>query len=218
VQSDTAATTAEARQLRRQQRTEIGRTQILDAAEDLFASHGYTATRLEAIAVRSGFSVGGLYIFFDSKESVYAQVLARRGAVMQERMAACRDLPVDGMQKLLRMVAAVVDTLREFPAYGRVVLQAVTSQAPPADGGQFADGLARYAEAIDQGQREALIRTGEASRLAVLVAGLVMAHSRIDPVIAQDSDGIGRDELLDIVRCALAAPTAAVPDSARPAG
>lgn len=196
------------RELRRQQRFEIGRVQILDAAEDLFAQQGYARTSLEAIATESGFSVGGIYTFFANKGALYAAVMERRGLLMQTRMESWLQRDVRGVEKLIGMVSEVIDTIQEFPAYGRLVLHAVTSSFmpltdPPGDNKLFASGVAKYATAIEQGQREGDIRDGEPSRLAMLVAGLVMIQAQIDPVIAGDARGIGEAAFLEIVRNAL---------------
>jgi AcrR family transcriptional regulator len=199
---------ADARELRRMQRLEIGRVQVLDAAEVLFAEFGYTATSLEAIATKSGFSVGGVYVFFESKDALYAAVSQRRGVLILERMQACLHTKLPGLAKLLNMVDAAVTTLQEHPAYGRLVLQGAsvtltTALDNRADGGQFADGVERYAAAIKQGQREGEIRKGDPRKLGIVVAGLVVVHAQIDTVIAGDPGGMTKDELLEIVRNAL---------------
>jgi AcrR family transcriptional regulator len=197
------------RELRRQQRVEVGRTQILDAAEELFAQHGFDRTSLEAIASASGFSVGGVYLFFDNKHALYLEVMQRRGRVMQDRMGAWLPRDLSGIDKLLGMVSSVFETMQEFPAYGQLVLQVVTAsflslQSLADDAGEFTAGVTCYATAIRQGQREGDIRSGEPSRLAVLVVGLVIVQAQVDRVIAADPYGVSRDEFLQIVRNAIA--------------
>ena len=50
---------------------------ILDAAEALFAEHGYAGTTLRDVASRVGLRTPSLYNHFPSKESLYAAVLER---------------------------------------------------------------------------------------------------------------------------------------------
>jgi AcrR family transcriptional regulator len=198
----------EARATRRLQRLEIGRLQVLDAAEALFAERGYAATSLESIAMRSGFSVGGLYVFFKSKEALYAAAIERRGALIQQRMGEYQEQPLSGLEKLLGMVSVALGTLQEYPAYGRLVVQALGSALATgpdrrADNGQFEEGVIRYAAAIEQGQAEGQIRAGDARQLAIVVAGMIMMHAQIDSLIAGDPQGMSTAEFLEIVRNAI---------------
>ena len=50
--------------------------QILDGALEVFNDKGYAAARMDDIASRCGLSKGGLYAHFDSKEQVFAALLA----------------------------------------------------------------------------------------------------------------------------------------------
>jgi AcrR family transcriptional regulator len=198
----------DAREQRRIQRLEIGRVQVLDAAEALFAENGYTATSLESIATRSGFSVGGLYVFFENKEAMYLAVMQRRGSIIQQRMHACLDLDATGLAKLLNMVSAAVGTIQEYPAYGRLVLNAVGETFAAVrdrrpENRLFAEGVDLYAAAIEQGQADGLIRAGEPVNLAIIVAGIVTMYAQIDTVIADNPKGMKMDELLEIIRNAV---------------
>ncbi len=53
------------------------RTNILDAAEEEFAHHGFHGTRMVAIAERAGVTHGLLHYYFDSKDRLYDQVVGR---------------------------------------------------------------------------------------------------------------------------------------------
>lgn len=56
---------------------ERSRESILNAAEQLFAEHGYDAVSIQMIGERAGVSRGTPGYFFGSKEALYAAVLAR---------------------------------------------------------------------------------------------------------------------------------------------
>lgn len=49
--------------------------EILDAAFQVFGDHGLAATRLEDVARRAGVSKGTIYLYFDSKEALFREVV-----------------------------------------------------------------------------------------------------------------------------------------------
>lgn len=64
------------------------REQILDAAERLFADHGYTACSIRMISDKSGINQGLVHYHFGSKKQLFTEVFLRRGQIIaQERMA-----------------------------------------------------------------------------------------------------------------------------------
>lgn len=50
---------------------------ILDAAEEMFAEHGYSATRIDAIASLSGYNKSLIYQYFQDKQGLYTGVIRR---------------------------------------------------------------------------------------------------------------------------------------------
>lgn len=50
---------------------------ILDAAEGLFAEHGYSATRIDAIADEAGYNKSLIYQYFKDKLGLYTEVVRR---------------------------------------------------------------------------------------------------------------------------------------------
>jgi AcrR family transcriptional regulator len=53
------------------------RTAILDAAERLFAEHGFRGTTIKAIASGSGQNSALIYYYYDNKETLYRHVITR---------------------------------------------------------------------------------------------------------------------------------------------
>ncbi|SHN43080.1 transcriptional regulator, TetR family [Cryptosporangium aurantiacum] len=175
---------------------ESRRREILGVAAELFAEHGYEGTSLEKIAAGSGYSVGGIYNFFPSKDAVYAAVLDRHAAALVERLAACADAPGSGMDKLLAMASTAVRTLHEFPDHARFTISSLAPERSPTGRGNFRMILEAYASAIDEGQRDGTVRAGEPRDLAQYVGGLVLAQTHVD---------IPLDTFLDVARKALQA-------------
>ena len=54
----------------RERRPEHTRTMLLDAAEELFARKGFSATALEEIAEAAGYTRGAIYAHFGGKEEL----------------------------------------------------------------------------------------------------------------------------------------------------
>jgi TetR/AcrR family transcriptional regulator len=69
-------------------------TVILKAAEEEFAVHGFTATRTEAIAAKTGVAKSMIYYYFQDKEGLYRAVLERSHA---ELLQICQQLDVDNL-------------------------------------------------------------------------------------------------------------------------
>src|SRR5579859_5365284 len=63
------------------------RAAILDAAEAMFAQHGFDGARIEAIANASGYNSGLLFRYFGDKLGLYAEVLKRADQEMSELLA-----------------------------------------------------------------------------------------------------------------------------------
>jgi len=63
------------------------RAAILDAAEAVFAQHGFDGARIEAIANTSGYNSGLLFRYFGDKLGLYAEVLKRADKEMSELLA-----------------------------------------------------------------------------------------------------------------------------------
>jgi TetR/AcrR family transcriptional regulator len=73
------------RQRLKQARRALYREAIVDAAERVFAEHGYEAAKVQTIAKAAGVSLATFYAIFPKKEDAYRAVQADRlGALMQQ--------------------------------------------------------------------------------------------------------------------------------------
>jgi AcrR family transcriptional regulator len=62
-------------QEKRKKEKENKRNNILRAARKLFFDRGFKFVTVDSIAAKAGVSKGSIYLYFDSKEEIYAQVL-----------------------------------------------------------------------------------------------------------------------------------------------
>lgn len=61
--------------MRKDEKSEKSRRQILDVSLDLFSSHGYGATSVRDIADAAGLSTGNVYHHFPDKETIFQELL-----------------------------------------------------------------------------------------------------------------------------------------------
>lgn len=71
-------------------RKPVGRKedQLLDAAEEIFLSHGYSGASVDDIVLKAGISKATLYKYFHDKEALFRAVIDRRCVQQRERLSA----------------------------------------------------------------------------------------------------------------------------------
>jgi len=82
------------------------REKILNAAISVFSEHGYDGTSMRMIAAKAGISVGGLYLYYQNKESLYStlmeKVLEDVSREMEEAVEKLGD-PIAALKVLIQM-------------------------------------------------------------------------------------------------------------------
>src|SRR5881275_1183891 len=67
--------------------SELKRSLIMDAAREVFESEGLDGASLRAIATAAGYTPAALYLHFESKEAIYAEVLRKSLADLRKAVA-----------------------------------------------------------------------------------------------------------------------------------
>lgn len=111
--SESPATPSGMRRKPRQARSQERVNRILDVAEDLFASQGYTATTTNAIAAQAQVSIGSLYQFFPDKNAIL-QALALRYAEMLHQALVAMDEADAATLPLVDYVNQLIDVTDRF--------------------------------------------------------------------------------------------------------
>ena len=189
--------------------------EVLDAAIDLFISHGFSATRVEDIARRAGLSKGAVYLYFESKEAILTALVHRSIVpIAKNAVAISADESADPVATIRTLVRTIAGRLRDerFAAIPRIIL---------AEAGNF-PGLAKMyrQEVIERGlgALEALVRRGidngdfrpVPAKVAVRsIAGPIIAHVLLMRVLGYEPDAVDPDDFvethLDILLNGLAA-------------
>lgn len=133
---------------------------ILDAAERLFADHGYAATSLRDITSEAGVNLASVNYHFGSKEALLGAVVKRRlGPVNHRRMelldgaeARAGDRPPDLREIIRAVIVPPFETRKQWGAAGTKFLKLVGRIHAEADDSlratffaQFDNVFARFA-------------------------------------------------------------------------
>jgi AcrR family transcriptional regulator len=181
--------TASRRELRRSHHHDLSRSQLLDAAEEVFGTKGYHDATLREVAERAEFSVGSVYSFFENKDDLFRHVFLRRGESFLDGVRAiveAGDAPLDAVG---RLVTFQVEWFRAHPHFARLYLRASSpSRLLPggAEGGgidTFTDVMALERSLFARGQADGSIRAVEPDALIAVLGGMVTAFLSVDPVV-----------------------------------
>jgi TetR/AcrR family transcriptional regulator len=109
-------------------RTENERT-ILEAAEAVFAEHGFGGATTAAIAARAGMPKANLHYYFSTKAMLYRAVIER---VLSAWLAAASsfDESDDPAQAIARYISAKMDLARSMPLGSRIWASEIMRGAP----------------------------------------------------------------------------------------
>ncbi|GAA0963993.1 TetR/AcrR family transcriptional regulator [Actinocorallia libanotica] len=182
------------REQRRERRRELGRDQILDVAEGVFARKGFHDASLREIAELAEYSVGAVYGFFSGKDELYREIFLRRATVFLTGMKEVLSSPHPPQRQLLELAEWQAGFFRAHPGYGRLVLRSGSiASAPtgaPADGAilaNFRQAQEMQAELFRRGQRQGVLKDGDPQLLARMFSGLVSAFQASE--LAEEESG-----------------------------
>jgi AcrR family transcriptional regulator len=189
------ATAQPARRLRRDERRELTRAQLLDAAERVFARDGLRGASIEAIAEEAGYSHGAIYSNFKGKEDLFLVLVEERidARLAQVYEAADHELsrgsePLEAARRFVTMLQHERDAVLLLVDFWNQAVRDPTAAAKFAERharmrtliGRIVEGVAR-----DAGVGLALPRDQVASALIALTNGFAI-EQLADPDAAPD--------------------------------
>jgi TetR/AcrR family transcriptional regulator len=195
-----AATTAQSRrEVRRLMQQDVSRSQLLDAAEEVFGRKGFHETTLKEVADLAEFSVGSVYSFFENKEDLFRQIFVRRGEqFMPEIHAILDDVGADPMAQLHGLVDFEIGFFRTHPHFGRIYLRysnatslSLEREIDVVMSERYEEAMALQAGLFRRGQRAGVFRPGDPEVLARLFSGIVSAYQALDPAVVGDDLAAG---------------------------
>jgi AcrR family transcriptional regulator len=111
----------------RQARHDVYRQHILEAAERVFAEHGFENAKLQDISRLAEVSMGTIYAIFAGKEELFRAILDMRGADLLEVARAGTQADIEPRAALERLIASYIDYFLAHPHFLRMHLRLGTS-------------------------------------------------------------------------------------------
>lgn len=103
----------------------IRRNDIIEAAERVFFTKGYTQATMDDVAKEAEFSKRTLYVYFNSKEQIYFEIMIKGYKFLLYRLQ--EDLQKDSIQNALDRIKQIADTLYQFnldyPKYFNAIME-----------------------------------------------------------------------------------------------
>lgn len=152
------------------------RERLFAAASRVFASRGFAGTKISDIAQAAGISQGLMYRYFDSKETLFTELIAHSFARLNAAAAMLEEMPAPADEKILLALRQVIGGMRDDPAFPERVLliaQASISEGiPAATKAVIASESMKPYEAVARimaaGQHEGTVGEGEPMELSTL--------------------------------------------------
>jgi len=165
-------------------------TALLDAAEQLFASQGFTATTIKQIGASAGLNPALIYYYFPDKLRLYHAVLDRRLGAFARTAPARLPAGLPPLEGIRTIIAAQLEFLRSSPHLARLLARELADH-DAAEARSIIQQLAagpfrRLTELIREGQRAGLIRPGlDPGFTAVSIMSQVAWFFVAQPVVAR---------------------------------
>ena len=118
----------------RRARNDVYRQHILEAAERIFAEHGFEAAKVQHISKLAGLSMGTIYAVFPSKTDIFRASLEERG---RELLALAEDVArtkAGPREALSALIEGYIDYFLAHPNWLRMHLRLGTSWAARPSG------------------------------------------------------------------------------------
>jgi TetR/AcrR family transcriptional regulator len=105
------------------------RAKIMEAALEVFSSHGYRGSTLDQIATEAGLSKPNILYYFDGKEAIHVELL---NALMTNWLSPLHEMGPDGepLEEVLTYIHRKMEMSREFPRESRLFANEILQGAP----------------------------------------------------------------------------------------
>jgi AcrR family transcriptional regulator len=149
------------------------RTELLNAAREVFAEKGFEGTKISEIVARVGVAQGTFYLYFPSKISlVYALAEMLQKKIESAIAEACALYPQQGIEKSVQLAFAIMAEHRDILRLIRS--SSYDTEAPEKHQQRFSSYYSLIARLIQQGQEQNRIDPHINTDItAVLITGVI---------------------------------------------
>ncbi len=163
------------------QHTEHGlerKQQLLDAASDLFAARGYSATRIADICQTAGVAKGLFYWYFPTKGALFAELVGTMRLRLRRAQRTAMDPDADAVTRIADGAGASVRFMADHAAHFALL---DVERTDPEVADVLAEGAGVYLDdvrrLVEEGQRAGIIADAPSDLVAVGVVGTVSSFS-----------------------------------------
>jgi AcrR family transcriptional regulator len=185
------------------QHTEHGlerKQQLLDAAGELFAARGYSATRIADICQAAGVAKGLFYWYFPTKGALFAELVRTMRLRLRRAQGTAMDPTADAVTRIADGAEASVRFMADHAAYFALL---DVERTDPEVADVLAEGAGVYLDdvrrLVEDGQHAGTIADAPSDLIAVGVLGTVSSFSN-SYRNGRLGDDITVDELAAFVR------------------
>lgn len=161
------------------------RQNLLDAATQHFAEHGLEGARIDEIAVEAGANKRMIYVYFGSKEDLYAEVLRSHFDRVFTALSA-PDPNADPRERVRQSIRAYFHFLADNDAYVRLMsreLMGSGRRASEALADRVTAGLKDVREALTEGVRSgAFLPSLDVRQVMLSIQVLCLGHFTHQPL------------------------------------
>jgi AcrR family transcriptional regulator len=108
---------------RKEREFNLRRAEILEQAEKIFSAKGFHNTTVAEIAAASGFAIGTLYQYFESKENLYTAMLTEKLNLMYSDIRESVAGETDIVKKIERLVASQFRFVENNSAFCQIFIR-----------------------------------------------------------------------------------------------
>lgn len=106
------------KKLSRKERERVARKEsIIDAAEEVIRSKGFNNSTMDEIAEKAELGKGTLYLYFNSKTSIYLAICERGSRLLNQKMAKVITMDLNGIEMVEEMGHIYLDFIQMNPIY-----------------------------------------------------------------------------------------------------
>tara|TARA_R100001143_G_scaffold61071_2_gene61183 strand:+ start:4658 stop:5332 length:675 start_codon:yes stop_codon:yes gene_type:complete len=106
------------KKISRKERERLARKEaIIDAAEEVITLKGFKNSTMDEIAEKAELGKGTLYLYFNSKTSIYLAICDRGSKLLNQKMAQVITMDIKGIEMVKEMGHVYLDFIKSNPIY-----------------------------------------------------------------------------------------------------